>query len=595
MGKKSKRGNRNGKNAKNSRNPELVSSDASTSPNIVTTDEIQIPLPPAPERGWAFELREAERAVKRDRKNSKQRKNNDNDADASYSEGAKKPSTTDEIEANLLRLAQAWHAMRQWKDLKQLAESKSVTTSATQCQAQMAEYLKQAERHLAIKTELSDDPSGRFTPQQMILELDKTNCDHPTYNNLNVIQYAAIQGDIRLLEKAIAMGAAIDYPVVEFRPNSSDPVQGEEAAPIGATALVMACAVIAMYTGIMPRNVRDNSLTDELRDLRLIVEGCMKCALQLVKLGADCDASLNIPPGSSGFCTSSFLSLGFNGKTASQLATLTGNTELIATMRLFKKVDGMMSEEAINLVHCRCGSRLPWNECHIGMLGNSEFCSKDQGKSLKWRFSPVAKCACKLTDKNYYRCCWDDVAMYQDDRTGKIHQMKKIAISNSNRAAIAQLINSLGVMNEKGFPGVDREQYFRAFRSKGKEGINTALADTDPGKKSRMRDWDMDIVVGCMERIENYFMWNDFHWTMPKSELLLRTSEWNKALDQYCDEVGTTESDRDRVIEKYSASSYAPCANPSCDVIEEKVKGFAKCSRCKSVAYCSRKCQAKNW
>ena len=56
---------RNGKNAKNVRNPELVALDMSTSPNIVTTYEIHIPLPPTPERGQTFELREAERAVKR--------------------------------------------------------------------------------------------------------------------------------------------------------------------------------------------------------------------------------------------------------------------------------------------------------------------------------------------------------------------------------------------------------------------------------------------------------------------------------------------------------------------------------------------------
>jgi len=110
-----------------------------------------------------------------------------------------------------------------------------------------------------------------------------------------------------------------------------------------------------------------------------------------------------------------------------------------------------------------------------------------------------------------------------------------------------------------------------------------------------MTDWDMNVYIGCIERIENWFHWTDLHWTVPKSELLQRTKEWNAALKQYCDEEDRTGMERQQVIGIHTANTLAPCANPNCGRYEEKVKGFAKCARCKTVGSCSRECQGEHW
>ncbi len=73
--------------------------------------------------------------------------------------------------------------------------------------------------------------------------------------------------------------------------------------------------------------------------------------------------------------------------------------------------------------------------------------------------------------------------------------------------------------------------------------------------------------------------------------------EWNEALTHHCDDVdvGLTGEEREQVFMLYTASPLTRCANPRCDELEVKVKVFAKCSRCKKVAYCSRGCQADHW
>lgn len=113
--------------------------------------------------------------------------------------------------------------------------------------------------------------------------------------------------------------------------------------------------------------------------------------------------------------------------------------------------------------------------------------------------------------------------------------------------------------------------------------------------KSRIGEWGVHICAGIMDRIENEFQWNDIHYKLPKSELLVRTKEWNTALEQCCDDFGLTGEERDKVIKQHTASPLAPCGNTTCDVFEEAVKEFAACSRCKSIAYSSRTCQKMHW
>lgn len=94
-----------------------------------------------------------------------------------------------------------------------------------------------------------------------------------------------------------------------------------------------------------------------------------------------------------------------------------------------------------------------------------------------------------------------------------------------------------------------------------------------------------------MERIDDYFQWNDIHWQLPKAELLTRVSDWNAALDKYCDFEGLVGLNREQVIMLHTASPFAPCANLSCEKVETKVKEFAICSRCLQVGYCSDACR----
>ena len=65
------------------------------------------------------------------------------------------------------------------------------------------------------------DKQGRFLlfNKKTLRDIDLANVltHQPEYPNLNVLQFAAVTGDIRLLEKIVAYGAAIDSPVKESR------------------------------------------------------------------------------------------------------------------------------------------------------------------------------------------------------------------------------------------------------------------------------------------------------------------------------------------------------------------------------------------
>jgi hypothetical protein len=115
------------------------------------------------------------------------------------------------------------------------------------------------------------------------------------------------------------------------------------------------------------------------------------------------------------------------------------------------------------------------------------------------------------------------------------------------------------------------------------------------GRRSGVKDWDPEVYAGVVDRLDDFFVWNDLHWRLDKAQLLQRTKEWNEALEKYCDDIGLTGVERGAVILKHTASSCAPCSNPSCEKWETEAKGFKSCSACKGVAYCSRVCQKEDW
>lgn len=450
------------------------------------------------------------------------------------------------------------------------------------------ECIKEAKQHLSVKSSL--DLRGFNLKKLRVCNLDEMFCEHPSFNNLNILHFASAQGDIRLLEQVVAFGAAIDYPVKE-----SDGAFSGESAPLGATALVLALACIAMISSA-PGFATRGMMTPQLNK---VLQGNLECAIQLVKLGANCNAKLIIPASSNTTIASMYRQFGLHNKTAVQLATITGKGEIIEVVQQFQS-----KEHAIKCVHCRCGSRLPWKECHAGRDPEPHYSKAANDSVLKWKFSPLANCTCGLTKKNYYRCCWEHKIYYQDDATGQISYSRGVQINDDNRDLLRGLVQQIKG-EDRGAPivselmeeldvGRNREEIVRSYRKKSTL-LQKLIRSKDQDGKSKMIDWDTDVYIGCIERVESWFHWMDLHWTVPKSELLQWTKEWNAALEQYCDDKDLTGMERQQVIDMHTTNPLAPCANPNCGRYEEKVKGFSKCARCKTVAYCSRECQGEHW
>jgi MYND finger len=111
-----------------------------------------------------------------------------------------------------------------------------------------------------------------------------------------------------------------------------------------------------------------------------------------------------------------------------------------------------------------------------------------------------------------------------------------------------------------------------------------------------MSTWDPLVYAGCLERLDrSCFFWKDLHWGLDRSELLERAKERNKALQEYCDDMGLVGEERELVVAKHKANPCAPCGRSGCDAFEEEVREFQRCSRCKSIAYCGRTCQKIDW
>ena len=60
------------------------------------------------------------------------------------------------------------------------------------------------------------------------------------------------------------------------------------------------------------------------------------------------------------------------------------------------------------------------------------------------------------------------------------------------------------------------------------------------GPKSRVLEWDVDVYIGIIQRLDHFFHWVDTHWAIPEPELLRRVQEWNQALNAYCDAMNLT-------------------------------------------------------
>jgi MYND finger len=239
---------------------------------------------------------------------------------------------------------------------------------------------------------------------------------------------------------------------------------------------------------------------------------------------------------------------------------MTKRTELV---KLIEQHLRYTPEERAQVVHCRCGSRLPWMACHGGAgVGQQQqqppphyHVSAEDG--VVYRVSPLARCPCNATARTYYECCWTDPSSlaYLVDATGRPLRLHPVA-------------RGLG----------QSDAFFQA--------------------KSRLRSMDPVVYHGCVERLKaenEFFTWTDLHWHLEEPELLRQSQAWNKALEAYCDDKGFVGEERARVVAKHTANPCAPCGRVGCDAFETEPKEFPRCSRCKAIAYCGRECQTMAW
>ena len=541
-----------------------------------------------PAEGWARELRRLEKELR----------------DTQYRDA--------EVVTSAAKVARI---MRQFDLLEKIlfkAECKGVEIEEKDLWAQLNEDVGALKR---VNTSVRGDNIKKLIHDVMNegINVDAVTFDDTTFSGLNCIQYAALRGDVQLMEQLIKMGAALDIEALP-PPSHLTNHSGIVMKPKECTALLLAVngAITArkMLAIIAKGGMGGMGGVFGGGKGRETYEGCVECAIQLVRLGADTSVKFQFPPGGENHMIYQTWNMWkLEGKSVRDVAALVGSDLFETTVQEFSTM-----EHQIEHVNCRCGSRLPWKQCHAGKNTDpyyiaSEKDEKDVSK-IKWRYSPLAPCQCNTTNarlglsetkKIHFKCCWDETAhreYYQCDKTAEIRvnarqpatQMQREAMElmqemmkGKTEDEISNTMNNVqDLLKDPEFVIAGR---CKIVREGGALAMQTIVAGDNPC--SKLASWDPEVYAGVMETMDPRlsFHWNDLHWSLPKAELLIRVDEWNEALDQYCDKVGLlTGTEREDVIKLHSATPFAPCGNVKCGKMETRVKQYSRCSKCFGVA-----------
>jgi len=208
-------------------------------------------------------------------------------------------------------------------------------------------------------------------------------------------------GFARTAEIFIGIGAAVDFPVSPVVGNKNQDYDPSQIAPVGLTPLNLALK----YADVQQKFLYDQFIGRATSICGLMSkETCLerltaylKCAIILVMHGANIRLR------------------GTEGLTAKEQAIRLNNRELLEAM-------AKMEEDPEKHAWCRCGSRLPWQECHASpaQAGQHSHFLRDKDGSLHFLLSPLSGCWCGSTHLRY-DCCWScHKAAYLVDATGKV-------------------------------------------------------------------------------------------------------------------------------------------------------------------------------
>ena len=119
----------------------------------------------------------------------------------------------------------------------------------------------------------------------------------------------------------------------------------------------------------------------------------VECAMQLVRLGADPNRTLNLCNADETTHSGACRLVGFDGQSALQLARMTKRRDLVELMERHLR---NTPEERTQVVHYRCGSRLLWKACHGIGIGHPPHLRTISNDGVAYLLAPHARCPCSI-------------------------------------------------------------------------------------------------------------------------------------------------------------------------------------------------------